>query len=94
VHHNIYPSSPTQLFLYCSAAGFHLIQFETVTTSPFSHASASIFITISAFFPLCARWLPSFIMAFNSYNATYNDDAMDIEVTGPKVTVREVTPSE
>jgi hypothetical protein len=33
-------------------------------------------------------------MAFNSYNATYNDDAMDIEVTGPKVTVREVTPSE
>jgi hypothetical protein len=29
-------------------------------------------------------------MAFNGYGGGYNDDAMDIEVTGPKVTVREV----
>ena len=36
------------------------------------------------------RPLAPFIMAFNSYTGAYNDDAMDIEVTGPKVTVREV----
>lgn len=29
-------------------------------------------------------------MAYNGYGAGYPDDAMDIETTGPKVTVREV----
>ncbi|KAL9627237.1 MAG: hypothetical protein Q9164_007664 [Protoblastenia rupestris] len=30
-------------------------------------------------------------MAFNGYSGAYNEDAMDIEATGPKVTVREAT---
>ena len=29
-------------------------------------------------------------MAYNGYSGAYNEDGMDIEATGPKVTVREV----